>query len=129
MARRGRKRRLAIESKYWRLVLSGVGTVEACRLTGVGRKTGYRWRAENGGVPPTPRSSRYLSLLERQHIATLYRQGLGVREIARELGRDPSTISRELRRNRAKHDRGYDGDLAHWCTLVSLELMLVRVHR
>jgi hypothetical protein len=42
MARRGRKRRLAIESEYWRLVLSGVGTVEACRLTGVGRKTGYR---------------------------------------------------------------------------------------
>jgi IS30 family transposase len=118
MARRGRKRRLAIESEYWRLVLSGVGTVEACRLTGVGRKTGYRWRAENGGVPPAPlaenaRSSRYLSLLERQRIATLNRQGLGVREIARELGRDPSTISRELRRNRAKHDRGYDGDLAH----------------
>ncbi len=35
------------------------------------------------------------------------------RETARELGRSPSTISRELRRNTAPHDRSYDGDLAH----------------
>ena len=55
MARRGRKRRLEMESEYWRLVLSGVGTVEACRLVGIGRKTGYRWRAENGGLPPLPK--------------------------------------------------------------------------
>ena len=53
MGRRGRKRRLDVESEYWRLVLSGVGTVEACKRLGIGRKTGYRWRAENGGPPPT----------------------------------------------------------------------------
>jgi IS30 family transposase len=56
---------------------------------------------------------RYLSLLERQRIATLRRDGLGVREIAEELARSPSTVSRELRRNTASHDRNYDGDLAH----------------
>lgn len=118
MALRGPKRRLELESEYWRLILSGVGTVEACRQVGIGRKTGYRWRAENGGLPParlaeSARSDRYLSLLERQRIATLRGQGLGVREIARRLGRSPSTISRELRRNTSAHDRGYDGDLAH----------------
>jgi len=118
MGRRGRKRRLEIESEYWRLISTGVGTVEACKLLGIGRKTGYRWRAENGGLPPAAlaeqtRSDRYLSLLERQRIATLRRDGLGVREIALELGRSPSTISRELRRNKAPHDRSYDGDLAH----------------
>ena len=118
MGRRGRKRRLDVESEYWRLVLSGVGTVEACRRVGIGRKTGYRWRAENGGLPRAAlnegsRSRRYLSLLERRRIATLRRDGLGVREIAEELGRSPSTISRELRRNTAAHDRSYDGDLAH----------------
>lgn len=43
MARRGRKRRLDTETLYWQLVQSGVGTVEACRLAGIGRKTGYRW--------------------------------------------------------------------------------------
>jgi IS30 family transposase len=52
--------------------------------------------------------------LERQRIATLRRQKLGIRAIADQLGRSPATISRELRRNVAAHDRGgYDGDLAH----------------
>jgi IS30 family transposase len=119
MDRRGPKRRLDVEAEYWRLVLSGVGTVEACRRLGIGRKTGYRWRAEHGGRPPErldeqQRDRRYLSLLERQRIATLRERGLGVRAIADRLGRPPSTISRELRRNTLAHDRGiYDADLAH----------------
>jgi IS30 family transposase len=45
-------------------------------------------------------STRYLSEDERVAIADLRRAKLGVREIARELVRSPSTISRELRRNR-----------------------------
>lgn len=44
-------------------------------------------------------SSRYLSEDERVRIADLRRQRLGVRAIAEALGRSPSTISRELRRN------------------------------
>jgi IS30 family transposase len=110
---------LDVESVYWQLLLSGIGTVEACRAVGIGRKTGYRWRAEQGGVAPvrlaeSARSSRYLSLLERQRIATLHGQGVGVRAIADRLGRAPSMVSRELRRNVSPHDRGgYDGDLAH----------------
>lgn len=48
----GRKRQLELEDEYWRLVLAGVGTVEACRQVGIGRKTGYRWQAERGGIPP-----------------------------------------------------------------------------
>jgi hypothetical protein len=46
MTRRGRKRRLVLEDDYWKLILDGVPTVEACRQIGIGRKTGYRWRAE-----------------------------------------------------------------------------------
>jgi len=119
MARRGRKRQLGVEDEYWKLILDGVGTVEACRRVGITRKTGYRWRAERGGLPPLRLADgglggRYLSLLERQRIATLRRQGLGIREIATRLGRSPSTISRELRRNTLRHDAGgYDADLAH----------------
>jgi len=119
MSRPGRKRQLEVEARYWQLLVAGVGTVEACRLVGIGRKTGYRWRAEHGGVPPdrldeAQRSSRYLSRLERQRIAALRVQRLGVREIARRLDRSASTISRELRRNLRPHDREiYDGDLAH----------------
>ena len=119
MARRGRKRQLEVESRYWQLLLSGVGTVAACEQVGITRKTGYRWRAENGGVPPARladavRSNRYLSILERQRIATLRARGMGIREIAGRIDRAPSTVSRELRRNTSPHDGGlYDGDLAH----------------
>lgn len=101
MARRGRKRRLELEAEYRRLLAAGVGSVEACRRLGIGRKTGYRWRAENGGLQPdylpeTARSGRYLSLLERRRIASLRERGLTIREIAGLLGRAPSTVSREF---------------------------------
>jgi transposase, IS30 family len=119
MGRRGRKRRLGIEDEYWELILQGIGTVEACRLVGIGRKTGYRWRAERGGLPPLRRAEqdhgpRYLSFVERQRIMVLRSQGMSLREIGRRLGRAPSTISRELRRNTSAHDRGgYDAVLAN----------------
>jgi hypothetical protein len=75
MGRRGRKRRLELEAEYWRLLAAGVGSIEACRQLGIGRKTGYR-RAENGGLrpgylPESSRSGRYLSLLERRRIFVL----------------------------------------------------------
>jgi transposase-like protein len=119
MPRRGRKRRITHEAEYWALLSAGMGTVEACRQVGIGRKTGFRWRQENGGIPPKllgedRHSGRYLSRFERPRIAGLYERGHGVREIARRIGRAPSTVSRELRRNRLPHDYGgYDGDLAH----------------
>ena len=90
MGRRGCKRRLDLESEHWKLLRSGVGTVAVCKLLGIGRRTGYRWRAEIGGPPArlaeSARSGRYMSLLERQRIATLRDGGLGVREIARRPG-------------------------------------------
>jgi IS30 family transposase len=46
-------------------------------------------------------SGRYLSFAEREEIALLRAQGAGVRSIARQIGRSPSTVSRELRRNAA----------------------------
>jgi IS30 family transposase len=55
-------------------------------------------------MPPislAPLSGRYLSMCEREEIAILRAQEHGVREIGRRLDRDPSTISRELRRNAA----------------------------
>jgi hypothetical protein len=40
MGRWGTEAELAIEDEYWRLVLAGVGTVEACRMVGIGRNDG-----------------------------------------------------------------------------------------
>ncbi len=61
-------------------------------------------------------TGRYLSFAEREEIAILRAQDHGVREIARRLGRDPSTISRELRRNAATRagQRGYRASVAQW---------------
>jgi len=55
------------------------------------------WRDDTISLAPI--SQRYLLFREREEIAILHAQHVGVREIARQLGRDPSTISRELRRN------------------------------
>jgi IS30 family transposase len=55
-----------------------------------------------------PLSGRFLSFAEREEVAILKAQGLGVREIARRLKRAPSTISRELRRNAATRGGSLD---------------------
>jgi len=63
-----------------------------------------------------PVTGRHLSFEEREEIALLTAQGAGVRQIARRVGRAPSTISRELRRNAAT--RGgtleYRASVAQW---------------
>lgn len=82
-----------------------------------GYKT-YRNGVVVGFVPPLDPlavreiSPRYLSEDERIKIADLRRSGLSMRAIADELGRAPSTISRELRRNAAA-DSGYQPFEAH----------------
>jgi transposase, IS30 family len=83
-------------------------------MVGINPRTGKRWRhgrtiTSGSGrrlhYPPVISSPvrevspRFLSEDERVAIADLHRRGRGVRAIAREVGRDPATISRELRRN------------------------------
>jgi IS30 family transposase len=70
-------------------------------------------------MPPlklVPVSGRYLSFAEREEIAILNAQEVGVREIARRLGRSPSTISRELRRNAStrSNELSYRATTAQW---------------
>jgi DNA-binding CsgD family transcriptional regulator len=68
---------------------------------------------EHGGVRPRwgrQLSGRPLSMSERESILALKGQ-YSVREIARRLGRSPSTISRELRRDFGVN--GYRATRAH----------------
>ena len=70
-------------------------------------------------MPPiclAPVSERYLSFAEREEIAILHAQGAGVRAMARRLGRSPSTISRELRRNASTRSYAvpYRATTAQW---------------
>ncbi|MGW4371698.1 helix-turn-helix domain-containing protein [Nocardia takedensis] len=55
---------------------------------------------------------RYLSLVEREQLQDLRCSGLAIRKIASELGRSPSTFSRELNRNTVS-SRGYMPHTAH----------------
>lgn len=57
-----------------------------------------------------------ITLEERYAIMAFKRQRLSIRAIARELGRSPSTISRELRRNRRPSGL-YNPDVAHSYTV------------
>jgi IS30 family transposase len=61
-------------------------------------------------------TGRYLSFAEREEIALLRVQGGGVRSIARHIGRSPSTVSRELRRNAATRcgRLEYRASVAQW---------------
>jgi IS30 family transposase len=89
---------------FWRAIARGVSSEEAAAAAGVSAAVGVRWFREGGGMPSVSLrrlSGRYLSFSEREEIALLRACGAGVREIARQLQRAPSTISRELRRNAA----------------------------
>ena len=57
-----------------------------------------------------------VTLREREEIAIMRAKDKGVREIARALGRDPGTISRELRRNAATRGgtQEYRATVAQW---------------
>src|SRR5512140_2925469 len=90
--------------RFWEAIARGASSVEAATEAGVLPSIGVRWFRKGGGMPPltlAPVSGRYLSFEEREEIAVLLARGRGVREIARQLGRAPSTISRELQRNAA----------------------------
>jgi IS30 family transposase len=49
-----------------------------------------KWR--HGAITLAPLSGRYLSFAEREEVALLWTRDCGVRDIARQLGRSPSTI-------------------------------------
>jgi len=57
-------------------------------------------------------SYRQLTLKERYHISQCLGIGMSQKEIAESIGVHPSTISRELRRNRSSSGEGYEYDTA-----------------
>ena len=87
---------------FWAGVRLGMLVDDAGAAVGVSRAAAWRFFAACGGVMPPvrePVQGSRLSLAEREEIACLVAAKAGVRAIARELGRDPSTISNELERN------------------------------
>ncbi len=108
-----------VEREFWRHITTGVSSEDAALAVGVSAPVGSRWFRHGGGMPPislAESTGRYLSFAEREELGLLKAQNLGVREIGRRMGRHPSTISRELRRNAAT--RGgkfvYRASVAQW---------------
>ncbi len=123
----GRRPQSAKRRRFMELRERGLSIDAAAREVGVSRTAGRNWangyRIYRAGqvvafVAALDRlevreiSPRFLSEDERIELADLNRAGVSVREIARRLGRAPSTISRELRRN-ASLAKGYRPFDAH----------------
>jgi transposase, IS30 family len=97
--------------RFWAGIARGLTSEDAAVQAGVSPVVGTRWFRDSGGMPTVnqvPLSGRYLSFVEREEIALRRARGCGVRAIARRLGRSPSTISRELRRNAATRGGALD---------------------
>lgn len=70
-----------------------------------------------GGLSPRPRqrAARHLSLAEREELACGLAAGLSLRALGRRLGRAPSTVSREVRRQGGRHAyRASRAEAAAW---------------
>ena len=108
-----------VERRFWVQIATGITSEKAAEAVGASQAVGSRWFRHRGGMPlfmSNPVSGRYLSFAEREEIGMLRAQGVGVREIARQTGRSPSTVSRERVRNAAT--RGgqleYRASVAQW---------------
>ena len=112
---RGRRRPSPLTGKrelYRRLMEQGMSNSAACRVVGVNRRTGTRWRygrkytnraGEQWEYPPVTAPapadasapSRFLSEYERTKIADYLREGVSFTEIGQRLKRSTATISRD----------------------------------
>lgn len=105
------------KNRAWELLGAGLDCPAVARSLGMG-VTGVReLEAATGGVRPRPRrrSIRVLSLEEREEISRGLAEGLSLTDIARRVGRAPSTIAREVAHNggRGKY-RAHRADQRAW---------------
>jgi len=107
--------RRAERELFWAAIAAGSSSEDAAKAARLSAPVGARWFRQNGGMPPShlkpsspPLSGRYLSFSEREQIALYRARGAGIRDIAGELSRAASTISRELRRNAATRNGNFE---------------------
>ena len=104
----------AIMWERWR---KGESLQQIAQLFGRNHSSIQHILAETGGIQPTPRcrSRLALTLAEREEISRGLVAGRSIRSIAADLGRAPSTISREIGRNGGQPSyRATQADQAAW---------------
>src|SRR5713101_7691648 len=90
------------KAELWERWKSGQCVADIARALERRNKSGvYRVLAGNGGIAPAPRRRTpvALRLEEREEISRGIAAGQSIRRIAQGLGRSPSTVSREIKRN------------------------------
>ena len=98
------------------LLAQGLGPMEVARRTGVSKSYLYVLHHSVGGVyrpSGVTYSKRYLDRDERYEIARLDDAGVSAHQIGIRLNRSPSTITRELSRNRDPRTGHYHPERAH----------------
>ena len=82
----------------------GAGFSDIGRVLDAAPGTVFTALRESGGIKPEPRkiNSQHLTLAEREEIRVALSAKMSLRAIARMLDRAPSTISREVARNRGR---------------------------
>ena len=118
-ASRGIRRRLSSGEldAFWTRRKQGECLSEIAKALGTSLSSVFGVVKRRGGIAPHPRrrSPRVLSLAEREEISRHVATGSSVRAIARQLGRAPSTISREIHRHGDRtHYRAATADATAW---------------
>jgi IS30 family transposase len=110
---KGTKEPVAVKTRYFELIRTGMKGAAAARLVGVSTSCGSLWYIEAGSVAPTdkPVSTRFLTQDDRISIAEALAAGVPVARIAEQLGKHRSTIYREIARGRT--DTRYHSDAYH----------------
>ena len=109
----------AVTRELWTRWQRGAAMTEIAQALGVHVASVRRVVAFHGGIAPRERcrSRRALTLAEREAISRGAAVGQSVRHIAAALGRAPSTVSRELRRNGGRRRyRATAADARAWTT-------------
>jgi len=91
-----------VREPFWAARAEGLVIKRAAAAAGVSHGAASNWVRAAGGVRPrrpAPASGRFLSQDEREEIAIGLAQKLTRAEIARRIGRDRSTVGREIARN------------------------------
>lgn len=105
------------EAEMWKRWRQGDSVAAISRAIGKASSSISSVLERHGGIYPTPRrrSDGSLTLAEREEISRGLMVGRSIREIAGRMKRAPSTVSREVRRNRGRvHYRAAAADQAAW---------------
>ena len=115
--RRGPRLTAAQKAELWRRWRQGESLNALGRALGRISKCVQYIVVGAGGVPPVPRhrARQALTLAEREAISRGVARGTSLRQISRDMGRAPSTVSREVRRHGGRcRYRAADADRTAW---------------